>query len=130
MIVLCIAVGVTAYGLANPTDNVFTSLPGFTPEDDSNNGDSLDTGDDGSGAGGSGAGGSSPNSSDGSGISSFEAKNIANNHIDQKGYYAGNPTLNNGNWYIPILDPEGNHRGFLEIDSITGEVIGGAGGVS
>ena len=50
IIVLCIAAGVTAYGLTNP-DNVFSNLAGFTPTTDSvttlgdNIGDGIQTSD-------------------------------------------------------------------------------------
>jgi len=130
MIVLCIAAGVTAYELANPKDNVFVNLPGFTPEEDpieeGNSQNQEEGGTEGSGPGGSGL--SSNNG--GSGISFSEAKNIANNNIMQEGHYAGEPTLNNGNWYVPVLDSEGNVKGHFEIDSNTGQIIGGAGGVA
>ncbi|MDR2967951.1 MAG: endoglucanase [Methanobacteriaceae archaeon] len=120
IIVLCIAAGVTAYGLINPKDNIFTNLPGFNLDEDSSiEGDSQNIGGGGSGNGGSGS------NSGGSGISSSKAKNITNDHIAVEGHYAGNPrTLSNGNWYVPIHDNNGNIVSGLEIDSKTGKVIG------
>ena len=38
VIVLCIAAGVTAYGLTNDSNNVFNDLAGFTPDDQGNTG--------------------------------------------------------------------------------------------
>lgn len=131
IIVLCIAGAVTGYGLTNPNDNVFTNLAGFTPTEDS----ATEAGDQGSGDGGSGdngpvkvgsnKGGSSSNSGSTSGVSSSQAKNIVDtNHISQEGCYAGEPTLTNGNWYVPVLDKDGNTVDTIEIDSKTGKCIG------
>ena len=38
VIVLCIAAGVTAYGLTNDSNNVFNDLSGFTPDEQGNTG--------------------------------------------------------------------------------------------
>ena len=128
IIVLCIAAGVTAYGLANPEDSIFTNLSGFTPGEDSiDDGNTQNTGDGGSGA--NGGSGSGSNSGGGSGVSTQEAKNIANTHILEEGCYAGNPILADGTWYIPVIDQGGNAVGEICVDAATGEVTGGAGGV-
>jgi len=123
IIVLCIAAGVTAYGLANPEENVFMNLSGFTPEEDlTTDRDTQNTGGEGRGSGSSGTG---SNRGGVSGISSSQANNIANDHIAEEGHYAGTPsTLDNGNWYVPVLDPNGNIVSGFEIDSTSGTVIG------
>ncbi|MCL2156964.1 MAG: endoglucanase [Methanobrevibacter sp.] len=127
IVVLCIGAGVTAYGLINPENNIFTNLPGFNPEDSTTGGDDQETGNGESGGSGSGSGGSGTNSGSGSGISASNAKNIANNHIAAEGCYAGTPkTLDNGNWLVPVIDANGNIVDGIEIDSKNGKVIGRA----
>lgn len=131
IIVLGIAGAVTAYGLTNHDDNIFTNLAGFTPTEDSATDDGVQatgngkSGDTGSSGSGSYIGGSDSTGGSASGISSSEAKNIAIKHIAEEGCYAGSPkTLDNGNWYVPVLDKEGNIVNGFEIDSKTGEFIG------
>jgi hypothetical protein len=126
LIVLCIASGVTAYGILNPEENLFTNLVSFTPSDNpSNEENGEDTGD-GSGKSRSNSGTQSNGGS--SGISSVEAKNIASDCIKEQGCYAGNPKIldYSGNWYVPVLDNDGNTVDGIEIDFKTGEVIGRA----
>jgi hypothetical protein len=127
VIVLCIAAGVTAYELINPDNSIFTSLTGFTPEDPATGGDGQGPGNNGSGGNGAGNGGSGLNNGGGSKISSSDARNIANNHIEMDGYSAGTPrVLNNGNWYVPVVDSHGNIVDGFEIDSRNGKMIGKA----
>jgi len=129
VIVLCIAAGVTAYGLINPENNIFTNLPGFNPNDPSTGGDGPGPGNGGSGGSGpgnGGSGGSGPGNG-GSGITAFEAKNIANKHIGADDCSAGTPRiLDNGNWIVPVIDKHGNVVDGIEIDSKNGKVIGRA----
>ena len=55
VIVLCIAAGVTAYGLTNDSNNVFNDLSGFTPDDEGNTGiGNNSTGLEGTGSSGTG----------------------------------------------------------------------------
>lgn len=127
VIVLCIAGAVTAYGLANPEDNIFTNLAGFTPEEDSATDDGVeDTGEGGAGdngpiKGGSSEVGSGSISGSTSGLSSSEALQIATDGIEVPGCYPGNPEkLENGNWYVPVLNSNGEIVDGFEIDYKTG----------
>ncbi|MDR0913157.1 MAG: endoglucanase [Methanobrevibacter sp.] len=141
IIVLCIATGVTAYGLLSPDDNAITNtLQGMNIASDSggsgsgsgsgsNNG-SVQTGTNG-GSGSSGGSGSGSGSSGGSGSGSdvvhdgmakSEAKSIANEHISEKGATAGDPYWDSANaqWIVPVLDANGNTISAISVDPQTG----------
>ncbi len=53
-------------------------------------------------------------------------KEIANQHIEQSGWYAGTPTLSADRtvWYVPIYDQSGNTVDSMEINANTGVLIG------
>ncbi|WP_400216681.1 PepSY domain-containing protein, partial [Methanobrevibacter smithii] len=59
-------------------------------------------------------------------ITSEQAKEIANQHIEQSGCYAGTPTLSADRtvWYVPIYDQSGNTVDSMEINANTGVLIG------
>lgn len=59
-------------------------------------------------------------------ITSKQAKEIANQHIEQSGWYAGTPTLSADRtvWYVPIYDQSGNTVDSMEINANTGVLIG------
>ena len=59
-------------------------------------------------------------------ITSEQAKEIANQHIEQSGWYAGTPTLSADRtvWYVPIYDQSGNTVDSMEINANTGVLIG------
>ena len=127
IIVLCIAAAVTAYGIANKENNIFTNLTGFTPTEDPTTNDNLQgIGNGGSGDGGSGkeglAGGSDSNEGSGSEISYLRALEIAKEGIKVHGCSPGDPKkLTNGNWYVPVLnDSNGEVVDGFEIDYKTG----------
>ena len=69
--------------------------------------------------------------SDSSGISSSQAKSIANKNIEVAGAYAGSPkktTLDGKSvYYVPIINKGGNVTGYFYID-MNGKIIEGAGG--
>lgn len=128
IIVLCIAAAVTAYGLTNNENNIFTNLTGFTPTEDLTTGDDVQgTGNGGSENGGSGkeglSVGSSSNSGSGSGISYSGALEIAREGIEVFGCYPGDPEkLSNGNWYVPVINSsDGMIVNGFEIDYKTGK---------
>lgn len=81
---------------------------------------------------GSGSGGGShhtpytPHHPSGPKITSEQAKEIANQHIEQSGWYAGTPTLSADRtvWYVPIYDQSGNTVDSMEINANTGVLIG------
>lgn len=54
------------------------------------------------------------------------SKEIANQHIEQSGWYAGTPTLSADRtvWYVPIYDQSGNTVDSMEINANTGVLIG------
>ena len=152
IIVLCIAAGVTAYGISEGDNAVFNDLTGFSPDSlssDSNGiGDILGTdGNDGSGSGvssgsssgGNGASGGSSSSGSGSGsgsggsgsggqgsskISADKAKSIVNNNfIGEPGAYVSS-VKDDGTQYICYIS---NANGTV-VDAIaisyTGENLG------
>jgi uncharacterized membrane protein YkoI len=65
-------------------------------------------------------------------ISSEEAKKIASNYIEQSGATAGTPQLVNQDgkkvYVVPVIY-NGTNAGEIDIDALTGQNLGGAGGV-
>ena len=81
VIVLCIAAGVTAYGLTNDSNTVFNDLSGFTPDEQGNTGignnsTGLEGADSGTGTGTSSSSGTGSSSSSSS-SSSSEKHNVS-----------------------------------------------------
>ena len=142
IIVLCIAVGVTAYGLSNPDNAQFSELPGIE-------GESGESGVDGKGnnttvnspnSQGSGSSSDSSNSGRGSSnvnrepsnpspqpnpsptmkINSADAKSIVNSLILEEGSYAGEPSLSGSGWYVPIYNLNGEQVDGMFVDGNTG----------
>lgn len=151
IIVICIAAGVAAYGITNSENPIFSNLNSLdSGSGDSGNGignntthhDSPSTSSHGSGGSGVSSGsGSGSGSVSGGGshhtpytphhpsspkITQSEARDIANQHIEQSGWYAGTPTLSADRtvWYVPIYDQSGNTVDSMEIDANTGVLIG------
>ncbi|WP_400258750.1 PepSY domain-containing protein [Methanobrevibacter smithii] len=146
IIVICIAAGVAAYGITNSENPIFSNLNSLdSGSGDSGNGignntthhDSPSTSSHGSGVSsssgsGSGSGGGShhtpytPHHPSSPKITSEQAKEIANQHIEQSGWYAGTPTLSADRtvWYVPIYDQSGNTVDSMEINANTGVLIG------
>ncbi|MCL2686931.1 MAG: endoglucanase [Methanobrevibacter sp.] len=135
IIVLCIAAGVSAYGILNPDANI-VNLQGFT-SDGSND---LDTSGDGIGDDSTGdstgvIGSSNPNSGSGSGgasnsgssgvsmISSSQAKSIASSAIQQEGCSPGTPKKSGNTWIVPVLDENGTQVDGIQI-AADGTIIG------
>lgn len=151
IIVICIAAGVAAYGITNSENPIFSNLNSLdSGSGDSGNGignntthhDSPSTSSHGSGGSGVSSGsGSGSGSVSGGGshhtpytphhpsspkITQSEARDIANQHIEQSGWYARTPTLSADRtvWYVPIYDQSGNTVDSMEIDANTGVLIG------
>jgi uncharacterized membrane protein YkoI len=65
-------------------------------------------------------------------ISSVEAQKIANTYIEQAGATAGTPQLVNQDgkkvYVVPVIY-NGKNAGEIDIDALTGQNLGGAGGV-
>jgi uncharacterized membrane protein YkoI len=65
-------------------------------------------------------------------ISSVEAKKIASTYIEQAGATAGTPQLVNQDgkkvYVVPVIY-KGTNAGEIDIDALTGQNLGGAGGV-
>ena len=133
IIVLCIAAGVSAYGILNPEANIM-NLPGFTSDssnDLSSDGDGFGngsvgdgTGDTGSGVSGSTSEGVSNHGSSGSNmISSTQAKTIATGAISEEGCSAGTPTKSGNTWIVPVLDENGTQVDGIQIGA-DGTIIG------
>ena len=125
IIVLCIAAAVTAYGLTNNEDSIFTNLTGFTPTDDQTTNDDVQgtgTGESSDNISGRG-GGFNLNNGDGSGVSYERALEIARDGIGVSGCYPGDPErLSNGNWYVPVINSSnGKIVSGFEIDYKTGQ---------
>ncbi len=134
VIVLCIAGGVTAYGLTNPDNNILSSLTGFTPSDDSDstgddvnndpNGGDVGESDSSPNSGGqsSGSGSGSSVSTSHMGMSSYQAKQIATDHIGEPGAYAGTPTWDESiqMWIVKVYDQDGNVVDGIGVDPLTG----------
>ncbi|MDR1721963.1 MAG: endoglucanase [Methanobrevibacter sp.] len=136
IIVLCIAAGVTAYGIINP-DNSIINLPGYTPDTGSTGSDSGDAGktttDTGTGGSSSGSGSGSNGGNNGGsgggssvvthdGMTNTKAKEIATNAIEEPGAYAGTPYWDAEDhlWIVPVLDKNGNQVDGIGVDPKTG----------
>ena len=142
IIVICIAAGVAAYGITNSENPIFSNLNSLdSGSGDSGNGignntthhDSPSTSSHGSGGTGAGSGsGVSSGSGSGGGnphtpttkITQSEARDIANQHIEQSGWYAGTPVLSADRtlWYVPIYDQNGNTVDSMAVNANTAEV--------
>ncbi len=64
-------------------------------------------------------------------ISAEKAKSIAQQYIEEQGVTAGTPvlqTINGNKVYVVPLIQNGQNVGEIEIDAVTGENLGGAGG--
>ncbi|WP_297899100.1 endoglucanase [Methanobrevibacter sp.] len=133
IIVLCIAAGVTAYSVTNPDNSIF-SLPGYTPDSSSSDSGSNGVGD----VNGTNSGGSSSSSSDSSsgssnnggsssggnsqsygGMTASEAKQIAQNAIEEPGAYAGNAQWDSSiqMWVVKVYDQDGNVVDGIGVDT-------------
>jgi len=132
IIVLCIAAGVTAYGIINP-DNSVLNLPGYTSDTGSTGSDSGDTGktttDTGSSGSGSGSSGGSNNGGSGGrsvethdGMTITKAKQIATDAIEEPGAYAGTPYWDESTnqWIVLVYDKNGNQIDGIGVDPKTG----------
>ena len=151
IIVICIAAGVAAYGITNSENPIFSNLNSLdSGSGDSGNGignntthhDSPSTSSQGSGVSSSSGSGSGSSSGSGSGsgsgsvsgggnphtpttkITQSEARDIANQHIEQSGWYAGTPVLSADRtlWYVPIYDQSGNTVDSMAVNANTAEV--------
>lgn len=142
VIVLCIAAGVTAYGLTNDSNNVFNDLAGFTPDDQGNTGiGNNSTGLEGTGSSGTdyatGTGGSSvsssssssssssPSSSSGHNVSPEKAKKIAES-AGWEGSWCYSVKYNSGGYYTCLLKDDKGNTGYVLVGSGTGRVLEGA----
>ena len=126
IIVLCIAAAVTAYGLTNNDDAIFSDLANMGSSDsgDDGIGDSGGSSSGGSSSGGSG-GGSGGGGSGGGGsgsITQAAAKQIAQKHISQAGCTAGTPYLRGNEWKVPVYDSHGNQVDTISVNRYTGAV--------
>ena len=121
IIVLCIAAGVTAYGLSNPDDNVFSNLAGLDGggSDGLGNNTTRSNSTSGSGSGsassGSGQGSSStpsttknPNVNKPKPTPLTEVKDAAKSFIKEPGCYPGTPVEQPPGWYVPVLNQAGD----------------------
>lgn len=72
---------------------------------------------------GSGSGGGNPHTPT-TKITQSEARDIANQHIEQSGWYAGTPVLSADRtlWYVPIYDQNGNTVDSMAVNANTAEV--------
>ena len=134
IIVLCIAAAVTAYGLTNNDDAIFSDLANMGSSDsgddgigDSSGGSSngaSSSGGSGSGSsrGGSGGGSGSGGGGDSKGITQAGAKEIAQKHISQAGCTAGVPYLRGNEWKVPVYDSHGNQVDTISVNRYTGAV--------
>ena len=139
VIVLCIAAGVTAYGLTNDSNNVFNDLSGFTPDDAGNTGignnsTGLEGTDSGTGSGtgsGSGSGSysqsssSSSSSSSGPTITKAQAKKIAEG-AGWEGSWCYSVEYNSGGYYTCLLKDAKGNTGYVLVGSGTGRILEGA----
>lgn len=138
IIVLCIAAGVTAYGLINDSNNVFNDLSGFTPDEKGNTGiGNNSTGGNGTGITGNGtnSGSGSANSSGSSGSSSSsttkhnispeKAKKIAEN-AGWEGSWCYSVKYNSHGYYTCLLKDSKGNTGYALVGSGTGRILEGA----
>ena len=133
IIVLCIAAAVTAYGLTNNDDAIFSDLANMGSSDSGDTGisNSGGSGSGGSSSGGSGSGGSGGSSGGGGSgggggssgsITQAAAKQIAQKHISQAGCTAGTPYLRGNEWKVPVYDSNGNQVDTISVNRYTGAV--------
>ena len=144
IIVLCIAAAVTAYGITNTDNPIFSSLSGMGADDGNGIGNNTtlsvnnsSTTTAGSGSqvsnGGSSSGGSSSSSGSSSGGSSSSsgrssspqlsyasAKAIASDAVEEPGCYAGSGYYSGGAWHFTIYDANGNAVDSITVDDSTG----------
>jgi hypothetical protein len=141
IIVLCIAAGVTAYGLMSPEDNIFSNLAGYTPDNSENpNGDEgvNDNGDEGlnqsttdansnnaksSGSSNNNANNNNPSGSESHyGMTRDQAKSIATKAIGEPETYAGTPYWDESikMWVVKIYDNKGEVVDGIGVDPETG----------
>ena len=137
VIVLCIAAGVTAYGLTNDSNTVFNDLSGFTPDEQGNTGignnsTGLEGADSGTGTGtssGSGTGSSSSSSSSSSSekhnVSPEKAKKIAEG-AGWEGSWCYSVEYNSGGYYTCLLKDAKGNTGYVLVGSGTGRILEGA----
>ena len=137
VIVLCIAAGVTAYGLTNDSNTVFNDLSGFTPDEQGNTGignnsTGLEGADSGTGTGtssGSGTGSSSSSSSSSSSekhnVSPEKAKKIAEG-AGWEGSWCYSVKYNSGGYYTCLLKDAKGNTGYVLVGSGTGRILEGA----
>lgn len=151
IIVLCIAAGVTAYGLTNDSNTVFSDLAGFTPDasgdtgignNSTGNGNAssgIETTDAGSGSGtgsgststssSSGSSDSSSSSSGGHNVSPERAKQLATNAARSSGWtgaYCYSAVYNSGGYYTCYLKDNAGNTGYALIGSGTGRLLEGS----
>ena len=154
IIVLCIAAGVTAYGLTNDSNTVFSDLAGFTPDasgdtgignNSTGNGSSstgIETTDASSGSGtgsgttstssSSGSSSGSSSSSSGSGkhnVSPERAKQLAASAARSSGWtgaYCYSAVYNSGGYYTCYLKDDAGNTGYALIGSGTGRLLEGS----
>ena len=106
VIVLCIAAGVTAYGLTNDSNTVFNDLSGFTPDEQGNTGignnsTGLEGADSGTGTG----------TSSGSGTGSSRCYSVK---------------YNSHGYYTCLLKDAKGRTGYVLVGSGTGTILEGA----
>lgn len=140
IIVLCIAAAVTAYGITNSENPIFSGLSSMSANDnDAENGIGNNTvtesgntisttSGSGSGSSSSSSSGSGSNSGSGGGshseskthISYSEAKSIVNNAIEVDGCYAGKGSYSKGYWYFTVYDANGNDVDYISVNDNNG----------
>ena len=136
VIVLCIAAGVTAYGLTNDSNTVFNDLSGFTPDDQGNTGignnsTGLEGNAFGTGAGTDSGSGTGTYSSSDSGsssrhnISPEQAKKIAEG-AGWPGSWCYSVEYNSGGYYTCLLKDSAGNTGYVLVGSGTGRILEGA----
>jgi len=137
IIVLCIAAGVSAYGVLNPDANI-VNLSGFTSDSSNDLGSSGDgigndsTGDSSGvlgstnsnpGSGSTSSPVSNGGSSGGNMISSSQAKSIASGAIQEEGCSPGTPKKSGNTWIVPVIDENGTQVDGIQI-AADGTIIG------
>lgn len=142
VIVLCIAAGVTAYGLTSDNNDVFNDLAGFTPDEQGNTGignnstglegtdSGTGTGDGVTGTGSASSGSYSSSSSSSSSsthhnISPERAKQIATN-AGWEGSWCYSVEYNPGGYYTCLLKDKKGNTGYVLVGSGTGRILEGA----
>ncbi len=137
VIVLCIAAGVTAYGLTNDSNTIFNDLSRFTPNEQGNTGiGNNSTGLDGNRSTGASSGtgtSSETNSSSSSSSSSSEHHNVSPEKakiIAQgagwKGCWCYSVKYNPNGYYTCLLKDAHGRTGYVLVGSGTGTILEGA----